>query len=208
MSEANAEARITNTRRDFEEVVWPEIRHWFCDEPEQATLVNTEDGSDELNEQLDWTAGVDYCVFDGVAGFQTIAQRTQPSYKYDTFTVRYSRASGRDTEHQKRVYQYRDARAMLPRWTVQAYIDPVLRELQTAAAVSTADLFEYVLSERAPIAEEDLIQSDSASPESFYTVDWASLLGRTDIRIYNRERTDLGTVERQEQLNRYGGDSS
>jgi len=197
---------MSESQRHFREIVWPEIEHWFTDGLSDARLVNTEDGRDALSDEFDWHTGIDFWLFGDEWCPQSIASRVQPEYQRDTFTVRYEVPSGEMTEHQKRVRAYRDDRAMLPRWTVQAYIDTTLGALQTAACVSTADLYEYILSEKAPITQDDLIPSDSPETDYFYVVEWASLLGRSDIRIYNWEHTDLNGVEHQGRLTDYGGD--
>jgi len=204
---SKTEERMAETQRHFRAIVWPEIEHWFTDGLSDTRLVNTEEGREALSDEFDWHAGVDFWLFGDNWCAQSIASRVQAGYRKDTFTIRYKVPSGGMTEHQKRIKAYRSDHAMLPRWTVQAYIDATLGVLQTAACISTVDLYEYILAEKVPITEEDLIASDSSDTDFFYTVKWASLLGGTDIRIYNWEHTDLNRVDHQRPIAYYGESS-
>jgi len=201
MSKAgSAEERIENSRNAFESVVWPEIMDWFVDDEEDAQLLPTEGEGGLLSTKFDTAGGVDYWVVESPARMFSIASRVQPQYEFPTFTVRYKLSTGNNTEHQKRVLQYRDNQAHLPTWTVQAYVEPTLGVLQNAACVSTADLYKYIINRRCPISEDELMSSDG--DEWFYPVWWSKLLGCTDIKIYNESRVDM-TEQHQQSLDSF-----
>lgn len=196
MSKASpVEDRIEDSRGAFEEIVWPEITDWFVDEEEDAQLLATEGEGGLLSTEFDTTAGVDYWVVESPARMVSIASRVQFDHEYPSHTVRYKLSTGNDTEHQKRILQYKDNQAHLPTWTVQAYIEPTLEVLQNAACVSTADLYRYIINRRCPISDEEIVSPNGE--EWFYTVWWSELLGCSDIKIYDESRVDMGEQHQQ-----------
>lgn len=185
---------MSTSEANFRQIVWPEISDWFGND---TTLYATEDKSDELRRSFDVTAGVDFWVVESGLGMVSIASRVQ-TYDMTTFTVRYSRASGTDTEFQKRVKQL-NGDYELPTWTVQAYIDPTLQVLRNAAAIKTDELYEYILSQE---IGEDLPLIDSNESEKFFPVEWCELDKHTPLKIHNRARAGLARNKTAEPNNR------
>jgi len=180
------ERDLATSTRQFQEIVWPNIKGWFGEDPE---LYATENKDDPLLESLDRVSGVDFWLVDGEVGMASIASRVQDQYDETTFTVRYARKSGVDTEHQKRLRQLNQD-YHLPTWTVQAYVEPTLRMLQNAAACRTAELFEYVNTTVEPGSDNwPLIRSNE--DEHFYAIDWGELDGVATLRVYDRDRAGL-----------------
>lgn len=178
---------LATSTRQFKEIVWPEIRGWFGEDP----MLHAAEGRDDaLYEAFDQISGVDFWLVDCKAGMASIASRVQKCDE-TTFTIRHSRSSGVDTEHQKRMRQLHSDYE-LPTWTVQAYVDPVLEMLRNAAACRTDDLFQYIGAAGRPGDEWPLIQSDE--DEFFYPVEWGELDSEINIRVHNRQRA--GLVER------------
>lgn len=186
---------MSTSEANFRQIVWPEISDWFG---EDTTLYATEDKSDELRRSFDVTAGVDFWVVESGLGMVSIASRVQ-TYDMTTFTVRYSRASGTDTEFQKRVKQL-NGDYELPTWTVQAYIDPTLQILRNAAAIKTDELYEYILSQE---IGEDFPLIDSNESEQFFPVEWCELDRNAQLKVHNRERAGLAQSKTVES-NNYG----
>lgn len=174
---------LRDSRTRFEEIVWPEINGWFGDDPE---LHRTEDQPGALREDFDRISGVDYWAVEQGAGMVSIASRVQ-TYDETTFTVRYSRGTGNDTEYQKRMRQL-NSHYELPTYTVQAYVDATLRVLRNVAAVRTRSLYEYIAA-GTPGEDWPLIPSDEN--EYFFPVSWSELHGEVPIHVYDRNRAGL-----------------
>lgn len=139
----------TKSARDLKQLVWPAIKH-FAGGGELFSLEEIAD--DWFRSHLDLTAGVDALqITDDGKAPRLIASRVQwpPKGKrrYDTFTARRSRSSGRETETAKRIAAIRDPRSgrVVPAITIQAYVDErEPRSLISAAMVSTEDLYAYL----------------------------------------------------------------
>jgi hypothetical protein len=181
---SNVDDDLANSRTRFEEIVWPEISEWFGDDPH---LHRTEDKPGALREDFDCVGGVDYWVVERGAGMVSIASRVQ-TYDKTTFTVRYSRGTGNDTEYQKRMRQL-NSHYELPTYTVQAYVDATLRALRNVAAVKTSSLYEYIAT-GTPGEDWPLIPSNEN--EFFFPVSWSELQGEVLLRVHDRHRSGLG----------------
>jgi len=174
---------MRESENNFRKIVWPEIKHWFGD---SAELYNTENHTDSLRTEFDHVAGVDFWVVESGAGMLSIASRVQ-TYDKTTFTVRYSRSSGNDTEYQKRMRQLEN-HYELPTYTVQAYIDETLGVLRNAAACPTEQLYQYI-SDGEPDDDWPLIESNES--ETFFPVSWGELDSEVDLLVENRWRAGL-----------------
>jgi len=182
------ERDLSDSTRYFKKIVWPEIGDWFGDSP---ALHPTEGKPGGLSEAFDHIAGVDFWLVDSELGMASIASRVQDGYDRETFTVRHSRESGVDTEHQKRLRQLGDD-YHLPTWTVQAYVDPTLEVLQNAAICRTEDLYNYIDAVVTPGDDAwPLIGSDES--EQFYPVTWGELDPVLSLYVHRRGRAGLLT---------------
>ncbi len=107
----------------FAEIVWPKISE-MCGGGEIVGCEDTKDGT--LAFQLDRVAGIDaWQIIDKpihlVRGMGIRVQPLEPHHPdYRTFTVRYSRPSGKPTEYQKRKAAIEHG-WLYPRVTIQAY---------------------------------------------------------------------------------------
>lgn len=110
----------------------------------------TVEGSDnEVLILLDEFSGIDYIKHDS-EGLQGIAARVQFGSNYESFTIRYKRASGVVTEYEKRLKQIREG-YFYPTLTMQAYFDNVNdKNLLSVSIMRTDDLFAEI--ERNPKA--------------------------------------------------------
>jgi len=180
---SNVDRDMSDSRTRFESIVWPKIKHWFGDSPD---LHRTEDTSGPLREDFDIVGGVDYWVVERGEGMLSIASRVQ-TYDETTFTIRYSRSTGNDTEYQKRMRQLENDYE-LPTYTVQAYIDVTLGMLRNAAAIRTKELYKH-LSTGEPGEDWPLIQSNES--EYFFPIEWDELHPITNLKVYDYNRADL-----------------
>jgi len=178
------ETDLSNSTRWFKEIVWPEISEWYL--YNSADLIPAEGYDNKLHDSFDTVAGIDFWVVESNRGMFSIASRVQ-TYDKTTFTVRYSRSSGNDTEYQKRVQQL-ESNYELPTYTVQAYIDPTLEVLRNVASVRTDEFYEY-LKRGKPDKDWPLIPSNES--EMFFPVEWRELDSVMDLNVYDRERANL-----------------
>lgn len=180
---SKAEEDMADSADNFQDIVWPQINDWFG---ESAELYKTEDHPDSLRAEFDHVAGVDFWVVESGAGMLSIASRVQ-TYDKTTFTVRYSRGTGNDTEYQKRMRQLEN-HYELPTYTVQAYVDKTLGVLRNAAACPTDQLYRYI-STGEPDEDWPLIPSDE--DETFFPVSWEELDAEVDLLVHDRWRAGL-----------------
>lgn len=180
------ERDLDDSKNHFCDIVWPQIKQWFGAD---AKLLKTEGRETALAKAFDAVMGVDYWTVDDGRGMAGIASRVQ-TYDKTTFTIRYERGSGVDTEHQKRLQQLNDDGLELPTYTLQAYVDPVLELLRNVAVCKTAELYAYIDETVCPGSERHpLIGSDES--ERFYPIAWTELDEHIDLKIYNRERANI-----------------
>lgn len=175
---------LSNSTRWFKQIVWPEISDWYVDN--SADLIPAEGSDNKLHDSFDTVAGIDFWVVESDRGMFSIASRVQ-TYDKTTFTVRYSRSSGNDTEYQKRVQQL-ESNHELPTYTVQAYVDPTLEVLRNVASVKTQAFYKY-LKRGTPDKDWPLIPSNES--EMFFPVEWGELDPIMDLKVYDRERANL-----------------
>lgn len=115
MSAVEAIKRSSHT---FQHVVWPAISDIFGG----AQIIPVETVTDsEMTRMLDVYAGVDMWMVLGDLMYPVASRVQYGPTAWDTFTVRYSLASGNRTEYQKRRESI-DRGSLYPRITMQAYV--------------------------------------------------------------------------------------
>ncbi len=138
---------LRRSARLFTEIVWPALGPMIGG----GKYVSLESkGANGLRYILDTVAGVDgFQVQEEQKLVRGIASRVQRVYEtpYNTFTIRYHRANGADTEWIKRLRALNGAfnEWLIPTLTVQAYIARDNNRLLSAAAVPTKDLYGYAV---------------------------------------------------------------
>lgn len=107
----------------FENLVWPVIKENIGG-GELITLESVNMDQDLTAKYLDLRCGADYLqVIDG-EGTRILASRVQQSFKnWRSFTIRKERATGTTTEYEKLVNALNMGGAIMPYYTVQAYVD-------------------------------------------------------------------------------------
>ena len=163
------ETKIARSAEVFQQVVWPEVAKT---EFGGGEIVPVEAVTDqELALQLDQMAGIDaWHLMKNGRGVRGIASRVQISdgNPFDTFTIRYSRMTGRDTEWHKlkRITSGEDG-AIAPHMHVHAYIDGwQTRNLLSWGVCKTKDLVDSM-------ARTKQIRTNSADGTEFL---WESFL--------------------------------
>ena len=92
---------------------------------------------------FDTKSGIDY-IRENKQGLQGIASRVQWGNAWNSFTIRYKRHSGTETEFEKRKQQISNG-YFYPAFTMQAYFDNRAdNNLLSIAVVKTIDLYKFV----------------------------------------------------------------
>ena len=91
---------------------------------------------------LDTKSGIDY-IRENKHGLQGIASRVQWGNAWNSFTIRYKRHSGTETEFEKRKQQISNG-YFYPAFTLQAYFDNRTdNNLLSIAVIKTTDLYKF-----------------------------------------------------------------
>lgn len=136
---------LTRSAKRFLDIVWPTMAP-LCGGG--AIMPVESSSSTDLKAAMDQLAGIDawqLCKAEG--RMRGLASRVQPSpFSYGTFTVRYTRTSGAETEYVKRKHTLELASEgwLWPWFTLQAYVHPHTHQLVAAAVVQTRELFWYI----------------------------------------------------------------
>lgn len=163
----------------FLDLVWPRIAPWL----RGGELVPVESATAaSLQATFDTLAGIDawhLCheqrAMRGIASrIQTTADGYEP---YNTFTIRYKRSSGAETEFSKRLAAIRDREGgwLYPHLTCQAYIDQRKERLLSCAVVRTEHLYVYADEWLDHGGEQAYIKANGADANEFIVVKWSSL---------------------------------
>jgi hypothetical protein len=132
---------LRESSRAFLDLAWPVISPRIGG----GKIMPVETVTDSsFTKALDQLAGIDaWQVFGNQEGIRGIASRMQKDSDFRTFTVRYRRMGGSETEWAKRIRAIDSNRgALLPFITIQGYYGTVRNELLSVAAIRTTDLFE------------------------------------------------------------------
>lgn len=142
----------------FKQLVWPAISPWCGGGRLEPVELSTAKG---LARDFDVLAGIDAWQLCDQRGYMRgIASRVQwppaglrrNGQPWQTFTVRRRRDTGTTTEFEKRLdaIRSRDAGALYPALTVQAYLKSGRGPLLSAAVMRTRDLYEHIAEHGAP----------------------------------------------------------
>jgi len=145
------------------------IQHTIVPQLITGDIVRIEKQDNEILVMIDQYSGIDYIRRDST-GLQGIAWRAQWGAAWDTFTIRYQRHSGVETEYQKRIRQIREG-YLYPAFTMQGYFsDRGKNELLSVAIVRTQELYQ-LLKDR-----PELVHRNS-SDNRFLFVKWRDIDG-------------------------------
>lgn len=127
---------------------------------------------------LDTLAGIDaWHIGNNGLGIRGIASRVQADTRaWDTFTIRYRRASGAETEYTKRLAAMDSTKGWLyPHITIQAYLSHDKQQLLSCAVIRTEDLFRYAAAELGRDRGRVYMQTVHSDGNTFIVVPWGSL---------------------------------
>lgn len=163
---------LTWSTKAFLNHVWP-VASWACGGGRiEAVESVTATG---FVRELDVFAGIDaWQMVDGRGYMRGIASRVQKDHakKFRTFTVRYARHTGAETEFAKRLkaIDARDQGALYPALTVHAYVADKHEGPLTAVGVcQTIDLYTYIRDNKKTVA------TNHTFGEWFYCPSWKTL---------------------------------
>jgi hypothetical protein len=131
-------------------------------------MQNIEDSDNMVLKWMDQCAGIDVVGLKNghVSG---IAMRVQPISKdknpWNTFTIRYERRTGNDTEYEKRMVEMRED-YMHPTFTAQSYHTG--EQMRSACIMKTKDLYDFI--DRHP-----QFVLDKHSDNTFKVVKWVDI---------------------------------
>lgn len=125
---------------------------------------------DETAEKLDTLAGTDLFIYNK-RSMSGIASRIQVGKNWRTFTIRYKRDNGKDTEFKKRKFAIEND-MFYPKFTYQAYVTSETGgKLLGLAIMPTKSLFKYI-DEHKDETEERHTGSSQYGQASFLTCYW------------------------------------
>ena len=138
-------ADLSNSARDFKDVVWPRI----SDAVGGGDLIPVESVTvDQFAAELDRIAGIDAWIVQRGTYMLGVGSRVQwvatGAVPFNTFTVRMRRPNGVPTEYEKRKAQIATSGALYPKWTCQAYLEKAESGFLTAAVAATDDVIGAV----------------------------------------------------------------
>lgn len=178
---------LTESAETFVRLVVPKLESMFGGRFESTESVNSRGFVGEL----DMLAGIDAWQVSTRHGLRGIASRVQSlGTSFDTFTIRYRRSSGAETEYAKRLRAIndRDHGWLWPHFTVQAYISKCREKLISFGIIETVELFHIV--EHALQAGDTkgaYILTNSYDDNEFIVVPWARLAGSPSFREWRPE---------------------
>jgi hypothetical protein len=145
-----------------------------CSEFGRGQFKFTCEESGEIAVDLDMLAGFD-AYQRGRAGMRGIAARAQRcnGTSFRTFTIRVGRASGAQTEYEKRLWavRHKDHGAMYPYWTVQSYSTRDGSQVLSIGLARTEELYLFI---EAQEKRGYPFKPRMAGTETFIAVSWDS----------------------------------
>jgi len=170
----------------FVDLVWPMIREHLGG----GELVPAEAVMDErMSKDFDMLAGIDAWQVCRPGGIRGIASRVQKGKKaWNTFTIRYARTTGTETEYSKRMraIEHSDMGWLLPHITVQAYVTNELDRLLSCAVVRTKDLFCFAAESMREHDGKVYMQENRYDGNAFIVAPW-DVLAANDILVIVKE---------------------
>jgi hypothetical protein len=165
---------LTESADLFLRLVWPAVAPMV----RGGQMVPVESVADAgMTKDLDTLAGIDaWQMLRSDCCMRGIASRVQPDKDWSTFTIRYSRATGAETEFKKRLRAIRDG-MLYPALTIQGYVGREKASLLSAAVIRTADLFRFVEEhiEESAWQKPPRMRTVGVDRNKFVAVPWAEL---------------------------------
>ena len=155
------------------------IRHTVVPKLIAGQIIRVEKQDNEILLTIDQKAGIDY-IRSNDTGLQGIAWRAQWGDRaWDTFTIRYKRHSGAETEYEKRVSQIREG-YMYPAFTMQGYFtDRETNRPLSVGIVKTLDLYQLLI-------DQPSVAHHNQSDNEFLFVRWSDIPQMKEWHTQNR----------------------
>lgn len=132
---------LSDSARDFKEIVWPNIKEWFG----EGELIPVEAVTESnMARKLDMYSGIDAWYIQPSEGIRGISCRVQWGPKaWQSFTIRKKRDSGARTEYEKLCNAINND-WLYPYWFSQSYLTERKGKLLSSGLGKTKDLIEYI----------------------------------------------------------------
>ena len=135
-------------------------------------IISIEKSEDIVLTKFDQSSGIDL-ISQNNKGIQTIASRAQWGKDYQSFTIRYERTSGSQTEYEKRLIAIKEGYDY-PQLTMQAFFDDrKTNNLRSIGLIKTTDLYSFT---EINIDNPYLVHRKT-SDNPFLTIYWKNLSG-------------------------------
>ena len=164
---------LTKSQKIFN-LIKPDLEQRF-----NCKVIEVENNNADACMKLDTVAGIDYLLyseFDNIPILDGLASRIQCGINRQTFTIRYKKASGCTTEHEKRKFAI-DNGCIYPKYTLQAYF--------TGNSINYAVCYTKDLIEHLESIPEQKREKNNTSNADFYIVKWdkVRLLANVNIQL-------------------------
>lgn len=163
----------------FSSVVWPVVAP-LIGGGDFVTVETNESATIGLIHDLDWIAGIDGFQVVRPGGMRGIASRVQyTDSPFETFTIRYKRSSGAETELAKRLrtLDEPDKGWIGSTHTIHAYVTPDRQRFLSAGIVRTDQLYRYA---RLWMPADDpdylYLERNRSDGNTFMVIPWNGLL--------------------------------
>jgi len=110
---------------------------------EGKELIEIESSNNNVLNMFDKFSGVDAIQITKDNQIRGVAMRVQYGNAWNTFTIRYKRASGAKTEYEKRVEALKNEKTY-PQLTIQCYLSNDAKKILSVGIIRTRDLYEQI----------------------------------------------------------------
>jgi len=144
-------------------------------------IISIEGSSHPVLQMFDKYSGIDAIQITKDNQLRTIAIRVQFGTAWDTFTIRFERHTGAETEYKKRIDAIQNEK-LYPNLTLQCYLSDDFKEILSCGIIYTKALYRQI-QERPEIIRSRSVREDNNVflYVSFYDLD--------EVLIYKNQRT-------------------
>lgn len=157
---------MSQTMHDFKYFVEPVFKKLWRD----CVWFSNENAGNALADYFDTCSGIDLWQVNPESKIiKGVASRIQRSDKcYETFTVRFERETGTETEYSKRLHAIRNG-GLYPELTYQAYISAGGERFSALAVAKTVDIFRFIEKESVAVKKTG---NDQIGQANFFVINW------------------------------------
>lgn len=155
-------------------------------------IISIENSSHPILRMFDKYSGIDAIQITKDNQIRTIAIRVQFGTAWDTFTIRYKRHNGAETEYKKRLDAIKNEK-LYPNLTLQCYLSNDFKEILSCGIIQTKTLYKQI-QERPEIKKIRSAKEDANIflYVSFYDLDEVLIYKNKKINFYKLARNRDG----------------